>query len=150
MRISRRIWLKWTAGLVLELLHSTTWAKTCLREKTLDQALGPFYPDPKDPVLTVREHLDLNLPLIEANDNDLTFIKGLAGKAEGQIIYLKGRCLNENCQPVRDAKILLWQASSSGRYNHRGDGAWTQFRDPRDGTLIERRHDPNFQYWGHA
>jgi protocatechuate 3,4-dioxygenase beta subunit len=44
---------------------------------------------------------------------------------------------------------MLWQASSSGRYNHHSDAYDQTFTDPR-GKSIERRLDPNFQYWGHA
>ena len=42
----------------------------------------------------------------------------------------------------------MWQASSSGRYNHNGDAANQDFKDPRTGRTVKRELDPAFQYWG--
>tara|TARA_B100000686_G_C16802478_1_gene987188 strand:+ start:4341 stop:5147 length:807 start_codon:yes stop_codon:yes gene_type:complete len=150
MKISRRYFLKILSSLSLWLFKSNAWGNVCLPGMTLEQSLGPFYPDPKDPNFSVREKPDLSLPWPEANDNDLTLIKGLTEKAKGQVIYLTGQCFDEKCDPIAGAKIILWQASASGRYNHLGDRSFISFKDPRSGNPIERKHDPNFQYWGHA
>ena len=44
--------------------------------------------------------------------------------------------------------MIIWQASESGRYNHKSDDANTDFKDPRDGKIIKRTLDPFFQSWG--
>jgi len=156
MKITRRNLLKWFAALSALVIGTAVWGRTCLKNKTLSQGLGPFYPDKGDPLFPIRESLDLSLPIIKANDNDLTHVKGLKGKAglarvaSGQIIYLRGNCLDENSQPIPGATILLWQASSTGKYNHKGDEANIEFTDPGSGNKIMRQHDPFFQYWGHA
>jgi protocatechuate 3,4-dioxygenase, beta subunit len=42
-----------------------------------------------------------------------------AGKplpAEGQVVYLYGRVLSEDCKPIPDATVELWQADITGKY----------------------------------
>lgn len=82
---------------------------------TPDQILGPFY------------------PVIKPTDggNDLTLLKQRDGKAHGQHILVEGRVLNRRGDPVRNAKMEIWQANSTGRYTHPSD------RGPG-------RNDPNF------
>lgn len=119
--------------------------------KTPRQTLGPFFPDDGDPVHEIRESLDFRLPISEANDNDLTFIKGHKGKAQGQVVKLNGKVLfnrKSKIEPQAGAVIILWNASASGRYNHRGDADTTRFKHPETGEWVERVHDENFQYWG--
>ena len=43
--------------------------------------------------------------------------------------------INDQCRPVKDALVEIWQACASGKYHHSGD--------PNPASL-----DPNFQYWG--
>ena len=151
MKISRRTLLKWLAGLSALVVSATVWgSRACNENKTLSQGLGPFFPDKGDPKFVVREEMDLSLPIILANDNDLTQVKGLVGKATGQIIYLIGHCLNDKSQPIAGATILLWQASSTGRYNHKWDDENINYTDPDTGNMLERELDPFFQYWGHT
>lgn len=66
------------------------------------QTPGPFYPviKPQD------------------QDVDLTTIKGRSGHAEGTIVYLRGRVLNQKGEPVEGARVEIWQANSHGRYGH--------------------------------
>jgi protocatechuate 3,4-dioxygenase beta subunit len=88
---------------------------------TPPQTPGPFYPG-------------------EANfkpESDLTLVPGAPKRAEGQIIYIKGRVIDELCNPVANANVEIWQACSSGRYNNT--------KDPNPAPL-----DPNFRYWGEA
>ena len=54
-------------------------------------------------------------------DGDLTMVKGRAGKAQGQIVYLSGRVLDLNGTPIPNAKVEVWQANTFGRYTHPGD-----------------------------
>jgi protocatechuate 3,4-dioxygenase beta subunit len=72
--------------------------------RTPDQILGPFY------------------PLSELPQNpDLTRVSGRAGRAEGQVLNVIGRVLNLAGEPVRNAKIEVWQANAYGRYAHPSD-----------------------------
>jgi protocatechuate 3,4-dioxygenase, beta subunit len=89
--------------------------------KTPAQTEGPFYP--------IEDQLD--------KDSDLTFVNGKLGKAQGQVIYIGGTVMDENCQPVSGAVVEIWQACHTGRYNHPSD------TNPAD-------LDTNFQYWGQA
>lgn len=75
------------------------------RRPTEEQVEGPFYPviKPSD------------------QDTDLTVIKGKAGKAKGQVIYLSGRVLNLKGEPIPEAQVEIWQANTSGRYTHPSD-----------------------------
>ena len=72
--------------------------------RTSSQILGPFYP--------------LGEP---SKGGDLTRVPGRAGRAQGQIIYLGGRVLDRAGNPVRGAKIEIWQANTFGRYTHPND-----------------------------
>ncbi|MEM7747233.1 MAG: protocatechuate 3,4-dioxygenase [Pseudomonadota bacterium] len=71
---------------------------------TSPQILGPFYP--------------LGEP---SKGGDLTRVNGRPGKAEGQVIYLGGRVLNREGEPVKGAKLEIWQANTHGRYTHPND-----------------------------
>ena len=73
--------------------------------RTPTQALGPFYP--------------LEKPLDD--DADLTRIKGRTARATGQVLHVSGRVLNADGEPVKGARIEIWQANAHGRYTHPGD-----------------------------
>jgi len=74
-------------------------------ERTPGEILGPFYPvlTPPDP------------------GADLTILAARPGRAAGQLIHVMGRILNVEGQPVRNARVELWQANTHGRYNHPSD-----------------------------
>jgi len=75
-----------------------------LLPRTASQILGPFYP--------------LGQP---SKGGDLTRVPGRSGRAQGQIIYLGGRVLDRAGNPVRAAKLEIWQANTFGRYTHPND-----------------------------
>jgi protocatechuate 3,4-dioxygenase beta subunit len=83
------------------------------------QTMGPFYP--------ISRPLD--------SDADLTAVQGQAGRAQGKIVHLMGRVLDDKSAPVRGAKIELWQANARGRYAHPAD-------------VNPAPLDPNFQGFG--
>ena len=83
------------------------------------QTMGPFYP--------------ITRPL--EDDADLTLLKGHAERARGKVVHLMGRVLDTNGNPVRNAKIELWQANAQGRYAHPAD-------------VNPAPLDPNFQGFG--
>lgn len=153
-RLSRRTLLKRGMGffglLAGGLIASSSLAEL-LAKPTPRQALGPFFPDEGDEVEVIRENPDPRLPISQANDHDLTFVKGRKGKANGQVIYLRGRVLDARSgQSISNTVIILWSASASGRYNHKGDEGNTSFPHPKTGEIIQRTHDNHFQYWGRA
>lgn len=94
-------------------------AQEVKRQLTPEQVMGPFYP-----IIRPLDH-----------DADLTIIKGKQGHAQGKVIHLTGRVLNSKGEPVRGAKIELWQANTHGRYDH-----------PTDTNQAPL--DPNFQGYG--
>ncbi|WP_107667434.1 protocatechuate 3,4-dioxygenase [Cyanothece sp. BG0011] len=86
---------------------------------TPQQIEGPFYP--------------VNFPLDD--DNDLTWINDRKNQALGEKIIISGKLLTQEHQPISAAKVEIWQACASGRYNHP--------YDPNQAPI-----DPNFQGWG--
>ena len=87
---------------------------------TPDQTIGPFYPHIKN----------------GDGDVDLTTIQGKEGQAKGVVILVRGKISNENCQPIENALVEIWQANYLGRYSHEGDSG-------NSNPL-----DPNFEGWG--
>ncbi len=96
----------------------TTTSGSCTT--TPEQDLGPFYPHVKN----------------GDGDVDLTTIKGKTGQAKGEIILVRGKVTDENCQPIEGALVEIWQANQHGRYSHEGD------------TNTDNPLDPNFEGWG--
>ena len=96
-----------------------TLAQQPAQNLTPEQIMGPFYP--------VIRPLD--------RDSDLTRIVGKRGHAQGQVIHLTGRVLNSRGEPVRGARLEIWQANAKGRYDHPGD-------------VNPAPLDPNFQGFG--
>ncbi len=81
---------------------------------TSSQDLGPFYP-----IIRPADH-----------DTDLTRIKGRSGTAAGQPINVLGRIVDARGNPIRGARVELWQCNAAGRYNHPGDRANPAALDP--------------------
>ncbi|GJL54070.1 MAG: hypothetical protein NPIRA02_12020 [Nitrospirales bacterium] len=132
----------------------------CPSVTTPRQTRGPYFPYDLVVSHPIRESGDAGISLIEANDHDLTRIKGKKGRAKGHIIYFQGQVLRPlvhvqeqsvECQPLAGAEVFLWQANFSGRYNHQRDEmTQAHFQHPVSGSMIERVHDEFFQYWGKA
>jgi hypothetical protein len=68
-------------GLIMSSLFTHISLAALLTKPTPRQALGPFFPDDGDEVDSIRENPDPNLPISQANDQDLTFVKGRKGNA---------------------------------------------------------------------
>ncbi len=75
-----------------------------LLPRTSDQILGPFYP--------------LGEP---SKGGDLTQVAGRKGRAQGQLLYVSGRVLDRQGNPVRGGKVQIWQANCHGKYLHPND-----------------------------
>lgn len=113
MRITRRHFV--AGGALLAGAAAAAPVKTL--NPTAGQDLGPFYP-----VLRPAD-----------DDADLTRVAGRQGVAAGEPINVIGRILDRHGNPIRDARLELWQANAVGRYDHPGD--------VRDDAAL----DPNFQ-----
>ena len=64
---------------------------------TPQQILGPFYPLTEFP-----------------QTSNLTRLPGRSGRAKGQVLNVMGRVMNIAGEPVRGAKVEVWQANASG------------------------------------
>ncbi len=147
--LTRRNFFKVGAGTVGTLAATQTLAQVC-KLNSAEQPLGPFFPRPGTPQMPVFEDTNSATPIYLANDSDLTLVKGISGKAQGQVVYIRGQVTNADCKPLAGATLVIWQASESGRYNHLGDSANHDFTHPETGETIVRELDPSFQYWGKA
>lgn len=117
---SRRRWLELmlaTGGALATGSLAEILAQAPRRPETPNMVLGPFYPQVKPP----------------DRDTDLTIIRGHRTPASGQVIHLSGRVLNQRGEPVRNARVEIWQTNSHGRYAHPSD--------PYTAAPL----DPNFQ-----
>ncbi|MCA9506787.1 MAG: hypothetical protein KC505_00010 [Myxococcales bacterium] len=123
-QVARREILKWGGIGLASISSAGLWAKglATMCASTPKQPEGPFYP--------VSQQQD--------TDTDLTKVLGRNKLADGQIIFLQGKIMDQYCQSVENAVVEIWQACASGRYNHPGD--------------IDNKNklDENFQYWGIA
>src|SRR6266478_3098473 len=103
--LSRREILRMSATLAAASMASTRFAIAQTAEhRTPEQILGPYYP---------LKGFDQNA--------DLTRVSGRPGRAEGQVLNVMGRVLNLKGEPVRNAKVEIWQANARGRYTHPSD-----------------------------
>jgi len=80
-------------------------AQAIARHETADLITGPFYPQKKP----------------RDTDVDLTIIRGHRQRAVGQVVRLCGRVMNVRGEPVRNARVEIWQANANGRYAHPSD-----------------------------
>src|SRR5579859_721136 len=124
MRIGRRSWLRLGIALVTGTatgfisIPGSESKNEC--DATPGMELGPF------PPIKSRTQPD--------HDVDLTRIEGQPGIADGEILEVSGRIVDENCNPLNSAIVEIWQANHYGKYNHE--------YDPKG------QHDPHFQGWG--
>src|SRR6202171_4081853 len=103
--LSRREILRMSAVLGIASGASTRFAiAQTAGQRTPEQILGPFYP----------------LKALSQNA-DLTKVPGRPGRAAGLVLNVMGRVLNLKGEPVRNAKVEIWQANMHGRYTHPSD-----------------------------
>ena len=93
---------------------------------TMAGALGVTPANPEGPFYPKHEQAD--------TDADLTLIAGHEGRAQGDVIRVTGRVLDEDGEPIEGAVVDVWQANSFGRYHHEDDPATAPL-------------DPDFQGW---
>jgi protocatechuate 3,4-dioxygenase, beta subunit len=103
--LSRREILRMSAVLGVVSVASTRFAiAQTARQRTPEQILGPFYP-----LNTIGQNADL------------TRVSGRPGRAAGLVLNVMGQVLNLKGEPVRNAKVEIWQANTYGRYTHPSD-----------------------------
>ena len=73
--------------------------------RTPEQVLGPYFTVGSQP----------------RQGGDLVSPDGVKGTPQGNVIEVVGRLLDCKGQPIRAAKIVIWQANSFGRYAHPND-----------------------------
>lgn len=117
---SRRTFIKagMVGGFSAAFSELTRAADSTVHLPTPTEIEGPFYP------ITPQKDKDF----------DLTQIEGGSGIAQGRTIFIEGRVLDADGQPVENATVDLWQANAAGRYRH-----------PHDSNPAPL--DPNFQGW---
>src|SRR5258707_5996254 len=98
--LSRREILRMSAVLGIASAASTRFAiAQTTGQRTPEQILGPFFP-----LQTLGQNADL------------TKVPGRPGRAAGLVLNVVGRVLNLKGEPVRNAKVEVWQANTHGRY----------------------------------
>ena len=102
-KFSRRELLQMSAGLAGLAFTGSVLGQT--RALTPSVEMGPFYP-------MVRK-LD--------KDADMTMLSGGKKRAQGEIVEVVGKVVNANGDPVKGARIEIWQANAAGRYSHGAD-----------------------------
>ena len=112
----RRLLTRLASGVFLA-MSSAAFADELVR--TPMQTEGPFYPD--------------KLPL--DTDNDLIIVKNGITPAVGEVTHLGGRVLDIKGNPVKGARVEIWQVDNTGAYIHTRD-----FRNAN--------RDSNFQGFG--
>ncbi len=126
-KINRRNWLQLGMGATVGTLYTSIFGCTtptpeeaeAICEPTVNQTMGPFYPN-KDQ---------------QDKDFDLTSFNGSDALPQGEIIYVRGKVTDENCNPIKGAVVMIWQANTHGKYSHEYDHSSIEY-------------DPNFQGWG--
>lgn len=86
--------------------------------ETPRQIEGPFFPNRPQP----------------EKDADMTRLAGHKARAQGEVVDIAGRVLDEAGKPIAAALVDVWQANAAGRYAHE--------RDSNPQPL-----DPDFQGW---
>lgn len=106
------------------------------RHRTPDQILGPYFPVGRGAFTGA----------------DLIGMEGGDGQAQGEMIEVTGRIINLDGEPVRGARLTIWQANSFGRYRHPNDCnvapldpnfvGCTRIRSNEDGSYVIKTVKP--------
>ncbi len=85
-----------------------------------------------------------NIPLKIINkSNNLVRKPGAARKAMGQYIKIAGKIVDEDCLPISNAVIQIWQADNAGKY-------LDEYDLKTEWNVQDKRYDKHFRYSGTA
>jgi protocatechuate 3,4-dioxygenase beta subunit len=124
-KISRRTLLASGAGTGL-LIAAACKSETPVGSAQTPAGLAPTPAETEGPFYPIVDQAD--------KDADLTRIGPDGALAEGAIVLVEGRVLDETGAPLAGAVVDIWQANAAGRYAHE--------KDPNTAPL-----DPKFQGW---
>jgi len=79
-------------------------------------AASEIYPNKLNRCKITRNIFNDYEPKVFEPTNNLLRKTGKLSKFYGEKILIKGKVLDQNCVPVADAKVYLWQAGSGGKY----------------------------------
>src|ERR1700682_2719691 len=129
--LSRREILRMSAVLGIASAASTRFAiAQTAGQRTPEQILGPFYP-----LKTLGQNADL------------TKVPGRPGRAAGLVLNVVGRVLNLKGEPVRNAKVEIWQANTHGRYTHPSDPSGAPIDPNFEGSaILTTDHDGRYRF----
>src|SRR6266404_2066830 len=129
--LNRREILRMSAVLGIASAASTRFALAqTAGQRTPEQILGPFYP-----LKTLGQNADL------------TKVPGRPGRAAGLVLNVVGRVLNLKGEPVRNAKVEIWQANTHGRYTHLSDHNTAPLDPNFEGsTLLTTDNDGRYRF----
>ncbi|WP_341794050.1 MULTISPECIES: dioxygenase [unclassified Rickettsia] len=88
----------------------------CFLAVNIFAATPQFYSNNLNHCKITRNILNDYEPKVFESTNNLLRKTGQLSKYNGEKILIKGRVLDQNCVPVSDAKVYLWQAGQDGRY----------------------------------
>ena len=129
--LDRREILKMSAALgVAGLFSSRSAIAQTSERRTPEQILGPFYP-----LKTLGQNADL------------TSVPGRPKRAEGLVLNVMGRVLNLKGEPVRNARLEIWQANTHGRYTHPSDHNPAPLDPNFEGSaILNTDHDGRYRF----
>ena len=127
-KFNRRNWLQLGLGATIGTLSvKILGCKDTSGEKMAIETCSPTQYDTMGPFHPNKNQAD--------NDFDLTSFNGSGIRPQGELIYLRGKVTDEDCNPIPGALVMIWHANTHGKYTHEYD-------------TNQVEEDPNFQGWG--
>lgn len=128
-KINRRNWLQLGLGATVGTISMKLFGckETTSKEKTIIEKCVPTQYDTMGPFHPNKDQADKDFDLTRFNESD--------ERPKGELIYVRGQVMDENCNPVAGALVMIWHANTHGKYTHEYDT-----------NKVEG--DPNFQGWG--
>ncbi len=128
-KINRRNWLQLGIGATIGTISLKLFGckESPSKEDTIVEKCVPTQYDTMGPFHPNKDQAD--------KDFDLTKFNGSDKRPKGELIYVRGKVTDENCNPIPGALVMIWHANTHGKYTHEYDT-----------NKIE--DDPDFQGWG--
>lgn len=145
---SSRLIVELTAAALLMLIHSNAIAGASDGNEVFDQ----YIKDQKTPSFFEESLLmdcektplinhDYITPKPAKKSNNLLRKSGSSLRAKGKYIQIQGKIVDEDCVPIPNAVIKIWQQDNAGNFEN--------FYDLKsEWDVINENYDPNFSYSG--